>query len=649
MSQGRHELLILLDLLAGNLPAEEGTALRRRLAEDEPLRELWRCVSTAWHEMPAPAAAAVVHVHSTEHVGAFLEGRLSAAAAKAIGEECRHDPALVEEIVAAYRLQDRTTRAEQAPGRLTQRLLALRASKPATVEPAAAVPRQEAWTFAESPSPAPEPGDRKPPRVLTRVGRRGGRGPNGALVRSPRAVIAVTVAMAVLGISLFAAWQFGRSRGTDPNEGLTRDRGSDGPSPAERLVDGGGADRPLEQPDAPTRGREIARDDVSPPPTPPDSPHVPPPTVPDHTAPSTSGTVVDAQWDQIIGLVAVAGTGTDNWLGAQAPRAAASSITFASLPGSWAAGRIAGTGEFVLDADTRITWSAAARPGGPQRIEIDRGRCALRGLSQGTEFLIAGGGDETRVRVDEPGTLVVLDQNGGTRQVAVLSGGADVGGNIVRRRQFVAWTGGAWSTPRTLDAPPTFVAGPESAAPIDSAEQQSLLTSADLLASLSALDASVSPPLRQTAVGWRLSLAPQAMILASLRSSYESTRTAAVAWLMDDRPNDSSQDLAWQAFARELNDPELARSLRRWVQLASSGRAPARSDLGDLLAGLDHAELGVRQFAQTCLERITGRRAPAYRADGSAAERQAGIRQWRGIIIRNPPTRRGRSRQSTSR
>ena len=104
-----------------------------------------------------------------------------------------------------------------------------------------------------------------------------------------------------------------------------------------------------------------------------------------------------------------------------------------------------------------------------------------------------------------------------------------------------------------------------------------------------------------------------------------------------------------QAFARELNDPELARSLRRWVQLASSGRAPARSDLGDLLAGLDHAELGVRQFAQTCLERITGRRAPAYRADGSAGERQAGIRQWRGIIIRNPPTRRGGSRQSTSR
>jgi hypothetical protein len=146
-----------------------------------------------------------------------------------------------------------------------------------------------------------------------------------------------------------------------------------------------------------------------------------------------------------------------------------------------------------------------------------------------------------------------------------------------------------------------------------------------------------------------LSLAPQTTILASLRSSHESTRTAAVAWLMEDRPSDPSQLLAWQTFAQELNDPQLARNLRRWMQLAGSGRSPARSDLGDLLAGLDHAELGVRQFAQTCLERITGGRAPAYRADGSAAERQAGIRQWRGIIIRNPPTRRGGSRQSPSR
>jgi hypothetical protein len=359
--------------------------------------------------------------------------------------------------------------------------------------------------------------------------------------------------------------------------------------------------------------------------------------------------VVDVQWDQIIGLVAVAGAGTDEWLGAQAPRSAASSITLASLPGSWAAGRIAGTGEFVLDADTRFTWSAAARPDGPPRIEIDRGHCALRGMTSGTALLLAGSDEGTLVRVDEPGTLVVLDQTGGTRQLAVLSGAVDIGGNIVRRRQFVAWTGGAWSTPRTLDNPPTFVAGPESAAPIDAAEQLTLLASADLLSSLSALDDSAASQSRQTAVGWRLSLAPQATILASLRSSHESTRAAAVAWLMENRPSDPSQLLAWQTFARELNDPELARSLRRWMQLASSGRTPARSDFGDLLAGLDHDELGVRQFAQSCLERMTGRSAPAYRADGSAAERQAGIRQWRGIIIRDPPGRRGGSRQSPSR
>jgi hypothetical protein len=358
---------------------------------------------------------------------------------------------------------------------------------------------------------------------------------------------------------------------------------------------------------------------------------------------------VDVQWDQIIGLVAVAGTGRDEWLGAQAPRAAGSSITLASLPGSWATGRIGGTGEFVLDDDTRLTWSAAARPDGPQLIEIDRGRCALRGLSQGTAFLIAGSGDATLVDVEEPGTLVVLDQTGGKPQLAVLSGGVDVGGNVVRRRQFVALINGVWSAPQSLDNPPGFLTGPDTAAQMDSAEQQALLTSADLLSSLTALEESASPPLRQTAVGWRLSLAPQGTILASLRSSHESTRTAAVAWLMEDRPSDRSQLLAWQTFAQELNDPELARSLRRWMQLASSGGSPARSDLGDLLTGLDHAELGVRQFAQTCLERITGRRAPAYRADGSAAERQAGIRQWRGIIIRNPPARRGGSRQSTSR
>jgi hypothetical protein len=350
---------------------------------------------------------------------------------------------------------------------------------------------------------------------------------------------------------------------------------------------------------------------------------------------------VDVQWEQIIGLVAVARPGTDDWRGAQAPRSPTPSITLASLPGSWAVGRIAGLGEFVLAGNTRVTWSPAGRPEGATRIVIDRGRCALRGLSSGTALVRQDGPDESPIEVTEPGTVIVLDQTDGARQIAVLAGAADVSGTSVRRRQFVAWTSGGWSAPRAFDNPPTWVASPDVAASIDSATQAELLATEDLLATLSDLDASAPTQSRPTLVGWRLSLAPEATILASLRASSESTRAATVAWLIDDRPADPSQALAWQTFAQELNDPELARGLRRWTQLASGGRAPTRNDLSELLAGLDHAELGVRQFAQTCLERITGRRAPAYWADGSDSERQAGIRQWRGIIVRNPAGRRG--------
>lgn len=642
MPHARHDLLNVLDLLAGKLPAEDGIALRQRLAEDEELRDVWRRVSDAWHETADPAGGVATSEYSPEQIGALLEGRLSPAETASIGDACRHDPALLEEVVAAYRLRNLAMGVEQVPDRLTRRLLALQTLAPTGAGPVAETgPRRREHSVGNGRSHATGHADHRPPRVHGPTAKSGGRASVHRAIRSQRAVVAVAVAAVVLGVSLWAAWHLGRTRGPGPEQGVTRNGDSSGASREPRVIDEhhiGRAPDPLPV-SAPEQG--VVRNRVDPPPMRQDAPLVPPPVTSEAPAPSSPEAVVDVQWEQILGLVAVAGPGTDDWRGAQAPRAPTSSITLASLPGSWAVGRISGLGEFVLAGDTRVTWSQASRPEGAMRVAVDSGRCALRGLASGTSLVSQDGRDESPIKVTEPGTVIVLDQTDGARQIAVLAGAADISGTSVRRRQFVSWTSGGWSAPRAFDNPPTWVANPEAAASMDTATQEELLASDDLLATLSDLDASAPTQTRSTLVGWRLSLAPEATILASLRSSSESTRAATVAWLIDDRPADPSQALAWQTFAQELSDPEIARSLRRWTQLASGGRAPTRNDLGELLAGLDHTELGVRQFAQTCLERITGRRAPAYRADGSDSERQAGIRQWRGIIVRNPAGRRG--------
>jgi len=655
MPNERHDLLDLLDLLAGKLPAAEGGTLRRRLAEDESLRELWRRVSAVWDSTSGHEITVGGSGRSAEAIGAFLEERLNSSESASLGDACRRDPVLLEELVAAYRLRDLDPGAVPPPDQLAQRLLKLRTAQPTSAQPAAAAmapPNSQAASCG--PLHQHELRNHRPPHTVTR---RTGRGASSnSSSRARRAVVAVVVAMLVLGISLLAAWRFSGTTGPASGDVLTQDPVQ--PQPLENRTPARDIDKepsPLVPP-GPDSDHPVVRSDAISPPMPPEPPPPPPVTVPDSGTTNPPLAVVDLNWDRIIGLIAVSGVDTDVWLGALAPRPPTPRISLVSLPESWATGRVAGTGEFVLDSDTRVTFASSARADGPPRIEVGRGRFALRGLTAGLTFVVADGSYESVVRIEEPGTIFVLDRTGNTQQAAVLAGRADLGGVVLRRRQFAAWSNGAWSGPQSVGNPPAWLSSPETASAIDLQDQQGLLASPDLLAALSALDESESPHTRQTAVGWRLSLAPQTTLLASLRSPDESTRVATVGWLMEDPQSDPSHALAWQTFVQELNDPQLVRAMRRWMLLATNGRPPTRTDYGDLLAGLDHGELGVRQIATTCLERITGRRAPAYRADGTPAERQAGIRQWRGIIVRSATGRQGanlpsprRSRQASTR
>jgi hypothetical protein len=103
---------------------------------------------------------------------------------------------------------------------------------------------------------------------------------------------------------------------------------------------------------------------------------------------------------------------------------------------------------------------------------------------------------------------------------------------------------------------------------------------------------------------------------------------------MDDPDGDARRVAAWRSFAEELGDPLAARQVQQWLRQVAGGRPADRAQFAELLAGLDHAELAVRQIANSCLERFTRRKAPAYKADAPAAERRPGIQQWRGIVAR---------------
>ncbi len=627
MPTRRHELLSLLQLLAGSLPEAEGADLRRRLAEEEDLRELWRRVSDAWHgPRDAGELSAVSHALPAESIGAFVDGRLAPREAERFEDDCRSDAALLGEVVSLYRFRHAEPLDEAAPARLTERLLQMGGVGSTRVDRLVSAATRAPRDVAEE-SPATTVA---PPAIVHPRSRIARQSPGATGYRA----LAFVAALVVLLLCLWAGWRLSRdpdasrdahiAEGPQPEAGATSPQAAHGSGPAVR--DDTPRDAVVVQQNPPAATH------------PADEP--PPAPTPDRVAvsqPAGHGQAGDGRavaWERIHGVIAVSAAGTGVWKGARADDGTEPSRVLCSLPGSWGTGRALDGLRLTLDEDTELALAAPSRSGLPPRMELRRGRMGIRDLPAGTMLSLTLGDTEVPVVIEDDGTLLIVERKGDAARLAVAVGRGSVADVALRRRQFVVWNNGSLGTPQTFADSIAWSSAPETPASFDPAVQQRLLDSEDLLADLAALESSPTVAVRRAAVGWRLALAPEATALASLRSADETTRIAAIAWLMDDPDGDARRAAAWRSVAAELGDPLAARQVQQWLRQAASGRPADRTQFAELLAGLDHAELAVRQIANSCLERITRRKAPAYKADAPAAERRPGIQQWRGIVAR---------------
>lgn len=107
MTSRETQLLTLIRLLEGDLPVEQGVAVRERLATDAAFLKRWQilanAVQTVDDELPEGARPTDLDFADCESVAAFVEGALPSPESTAFEQQCWQRNSALREVWSTYR------------------------------------------------------------------------------------------------------------------------------------------------------------------------------------------------------------------------------------------------------------------------------------------------------------------------------------------------------------------------------------------------------------------------------------------------------------------------------------------------------------------------------------------------------------------
>lgn len=359
-----------------------------------------------------------------------------------------------------------------------------------------------------------------------------------------------------------------------------------------------------------------------------------------------------------VGAALVPGDSPGSWRVGRGPQPLAAPLRIVSLADSWTTADIPGVGTLVLDGESLATVSVDADR--TVRVSLEQGRVGMRGLAEKTRvrFESAGQRWETTGVGDYATFAVVRDAD--VPSVFVSSGIIAVDQVRLGDGQVSDVKTGAVAPPQSLGArltaaPSPFVPNPFDAkwlqAPDDRRRKEWQSSYGKLVDRLAAADdvKRLLPELRGAArdgrqhallARWNLSLADDraATLWEMLGDRQKFVRLAAARELLSIPPRDGRLRAYFAGF-REQSDGATAAALLEWVGRSHRVGPLLPAQAMELVEGLGHQELALRQMAGLLLEYhlhdalLAGRvRPPAYDPDDPPGKRAAAQAQWKALV-----------------
>ena len=591
MKETQTNLIDLLRLMEGLLPAPQDRDLREQLDEQPELRHRFQQLRRAAQADPLrPDDARAAEQLDEQTLAAFLEERLDPTQTARVEQACWDSSAMLAEIVSEFRFLNAHESDQESPisPELAERLLAIG-------PPSATILSHDMATAPTTPS------------------------------RRNFIISIAVVAALVLLVGLWRLWRPQGSQSTAPpsvaedvNEPASKEpREQDSPIPAPNRQQN--TDQTPENPSTDPPKNTIAD---QPAPRTPDDPH---------TRPTTDQPPI--AWTQVTGLIARRDSGSTTWTGWNNDKPVPRQTTFATLPSSWGLAQLQQQCSIVLDEDTELSITPADAPNAPLPLRLTRGRIALLDLGRSQQILIHLGTTEWTLEATAADTSIGIIWHPREPQLLVKSGEIALGRNRFRRGRQVVWSAEGFRASQPLRHDTDWFDTPPPALPLPRELKQSLQTSANLLAELRQQQDASEVSTRRIAQSWSFSLEPQRTVVTALASPEFVQRTAAVDWMIARTSNDPQLAAALASLAARLNDDVTAIRVARWLDLVRSQQRPTTAFAAQLVRALAHERLPIRHIGDECLRRSTGMQT-TYRADAPAADRRRGIDQWTRLLRR---------------
>lgn len=653
MPQTDAHLLTLIQLLEGMLPAEQGAAVRERLAEDADLREHFRLLSEAVEPPTSPADAESLDFRDLETAAAFVEGRLTTDEAAEFESRCWRSPSLLRETVAAFRATMSVPSDVAIPHGVRERMFDVIGTE---LGRHPIVPSDDAKTNGR-------PLRERSGRTATRkrpMRRNGSLPPVPQQAASPSSpagsrrtltatIVGTVVLLAIAAVAIIVSNRdpdadskpTAKTNGQSPND-VVRENDDHGPVPRKSYVPDPGPSYPPPKRDPAIAKRPQGKRMIDPSPRKPKTP---------------AGRVfATIHYGDVYGVVGRRSDDAGKWQGVLYSDDGTPDdkpVTLRTLPTSWMRAKFSTGLEFVLDADSEVRISSRSLPREPKTsviaIDVRRGRVALLGLKRNDRIrLLHAAGNREAARRLTMRAMVAATAVGFVRDeetpgdVVVWDGGVDLGSRKVDGGHRFRWNGRQLGRPEKSTGKDEWRTRPLRRPALRAAFYNRFNRSPDLMRSLAATPRGVSRKDLLAATNLSFSLDPLNAIPAATTSRIEFRRVAALHWLLRADPNRRMTSAVWRRVIR-ASDPQATKlTLKDWFDAARKKSRVDATQLRKLSVGLGpNQPIFIRQSAIYFFRQITRQPLREYDPDRPTADAIAKVRQIARRVLMSQ-RRRGR-------
>ena len=631
-------LLELIDLLDGRLPPGRAERLRQRIGEDAKQSERWEVLlATLRAPSLAPRLGAETDI-DTERLAAFVEERLPAGEQRQFEEVCWNNRWLLHEVAALRRHVMTPNGIAEAPSGVCRRL-------------------EQLWADDSTALPLPEV-DESGATVLYRRRHR---------TQAVRLSWMTAVAAAgLMALALFI-WQARLGRRPQPGTAETSSHEDPGskivakasaemvPATSSRrrrnLNAGGGTekapDRSSFESSAPSEAVQVAKrpasDGVETTPDPDESP------VPEGESPSSPQPKqrhVALAWSEVRGAVGVLDRSLGRWLGVSSD-ATHHPDAYVALAASWGETDPFPWGRLLLPPESMVSVVTLPQPEGSDspavRIVCHYGVVGLDQLDSRFPIEVEVQSQLLTLRPLREDTRVLVQSGETGGRLTVVEGRIAWEGEPLGRGESLEWAHGAWVRSSNGRQPAKWATLKRQGKKLPAAVQRLLLESSDLLADIRRLAREGSRAVRDLAVPWTLSLAPETALIELLDTVDARRHQIAVRWMIAHGLHHRPVESALRSLGRRTRAAAVVRHFAQAIEYLhrQTDHPLPRKLVSPLVTTLRHEDVRLRSFAHALLVAAFGERIP-YDARAPAVARDRAARAWSHWVQRRYTTRSSR-------